>query len=356
MRVLQLIDSLHPGGAERIAVNLANELVNKIDASYLCATREEGILIEGLSKSVNYLFLSKTKRVDFKAIRHLNNYIKNHQIDIIHAHSTSFFLASIIKFLNGKLKIVWHDHNGNRPNTSFKNKIVLKVCSLSFSVILSVNEKNKIWLNKNLNVRRVNTLSNFVIKDKAPAITKLFGEDKKRIVCLANLRPEKEHLVLIDAFLLVLKDYPNWTLHLIGNNLEDSYSKSIFKKIEKHNLSNHVFVYGSKSDISNILEQSSIGVLASSFEGLPISLLEYGLSNLPVVATRVGACETLISNNRNGVLVDVNNYKTLSEALSFLIKNPETSTLFAERFNSHIKNNYTANLFTQEILKTYKTL
>ncbi|MEP5340333.1 MAG: glycosyltransferase [Algibacter sp.] len=356
MKVLQLIDSLHPGGAERIAVNLANELSSNIGESFLCVTREEGILNKSIVPEVNYLFLNKTKSVDFKAIRYLNNYIKRHQIDVIHAHSTSFFLASIIKLFNIKLKIIWHDHNGNRPNTSFKNKIVLKLCSLSFSTIISVNQKNVDWLIKNIKHRRIENLPNFVVKDKVPAVTKLFGKSNKRIVCLANLRPEKEHLDLIEAFTLVLKKHPNWTLHLIGNDLKNAYSKLVFDKIEEYNLNNHVFVYGSKSDISNILEQSSIGVLTSSFEGLPLSLLEYGLSNLPVVTTKVGACEILISNNINGILVEVNNYKAFSDALSFLIKNPDKSNLFARRFNSHIKNNYSINIFMRKILKIYKTL
>ena len=52
MRVLQLIDSLHPGGAERVSVNIANALVENIDKSFLCVTREEGILKESLTPSV----------------------------------------------------------------------------------------------------------------------------------------------------------------------------------------------------------------------------------------------------------------------------------------------------------------
>ncbi|WNH09649.1 hypothetical protein [Thalassobellus suaedae] len=66
MNVLQLIDSLHAGGAERVALNYANALVPKIETSYLCATREEGLLKESLSKDVPYIFLNKKSALDLK--------------------------------------------------------------------------------------------------------------------------------------------------------------------------------------------------------------------------------------------------------------------------------------------------
>ncbi|GAL61464.1 glycosyltransferase [Algibacter lectus] len=91
MKVLQLIDSLEAGGAERVAVNYANGLVHMIDASYLCTTRAEGLLKGELNKDVGYLFLNKKKTIDVKAIKRLHQFIKNEDIDIIHAHGSSFF-------------------------------------------------------------------------------------------------------------------------------------------------------------------------------------------------------------------------------------------------------------------------
>ena len=88
----------------------------RIEASYLCATREEGLLKESLSKDVRYLFLNKKSTLDFKAIIKLNRFIKVNKINIIHAHASSFFIATIIKILNPKLVLIWHEHYGNREN------------------------------------------------------------------------------------------------------------------------------------------------------------------------------------------------------------------------------------------------
>jgi hypothetical protein len=59
MRVLQIIDSLEAGGAERMAVNYANALANEIDFSALVVTRKEGNLRNQINNNVPYLFLNK---------------------------------------------------------------------------------------------------------------------------------------------------------------------------------------------------------------------------------------------------------------------------------------------------------
>ena len=59
LRIVQLIDSLEPGGAERMAVNYANSLATVIPFSALITTRKEGALKKQLSPKVSYLFLNK---------------------------------------------------------------------------------------------------------------------------------------------------------------------------------------------------------------------------------------------------------------------------------------------------------
>ena len=68
MRIVQVIDSLNAGGAERMAVNYANSLSNQLGFSGLICTRIEGDLKNEIHKNVSYLFLNKTKVIDFKAL------------------------------------------------------------------------------------------------------------------------------------------------------------------------------------------------------------------------------------------------------------------------------------------------
>ncbi len=93
MRIIQIIDSLEPGGAERMAVHYANALAARIEFSGLVVTRKEGALDSQIDAKVSYLYLNKKKTVDFKALFVLRNYVRQHNVTIVHAHSTSFFLT-----------------------------------------------------------------------------------------------------------------------------------------------------------------------------------------------------------------------------------------------------------------------
>ena len=112
MRIVQIIDSLEAGGAERMSVIYANGLSKKIAFSGLIATRKEGLLLGQIDKSVNYLFLNKKRKIDFQAVFRLRAYIKKNKINFIHAHSSSFFIAVLVKLTFPKVKIIWHDHYG----------------------------------------------------------------------------------------------------------------------------------------------------------------------------------------------------------------------------------------------------
>ena len=227
MKVLQLIDSLNAGGAERVAVNYANALASRVEASFLCATREEGLLKESVSKEVGYLFLNKKSTLDFKAIHKLSRFIKVYGIVVIHAHASSFFMATIIKILNPKLVLIWHDHYGKSEYLKERPKFFLTWCSKLFNHIIAVNAKLEDWSKNVLLVKNVSCLQNFTVVIPTKAITTLKGEINKRMVCLANLRPQKDHLNLLQAFKKVHNIHKDWTLHLVGGYVEDAYYKSI---------------------------------------------------------------------------------------------------------------------------------
>lgn len=112
MRIVQIIDSLEAGGAERMAVNYANSLAKEIDFSGLITSRKEGLLRNQVHESVSYLFLSKKRKIDFRAVFKLRKYLIKNKVDVIHAHSSSFFIASLVKVTLPKIKIIWHDHYG----------------------------------------------------------------------------------------------------------------------------------------------------------------------------------------------------------------------------------------------------
>ncbi|WP_411895305.1 glycosyltransferase [Winogradskyella sp. A2] len=352
-KVIQLIDSLDAGGAERLAVTYANMLVKEIDGSFLCTTRKEGLLKSSLKEEVGYLFLNKKSSLDFAALRRFNHYLNENEIKIVHAHATSFFFASLVKCFNPKLKIIWHDHYGNSEQLTKRPKLVLKICSLLFNQIFCVNQILVKWSQKHLWCKNIEFIQNIVVLEEVDPITKLSGLDGKRILCLANLRPQKDHLNLFKAFQRVFVTNTDWTLHCVGKDFEDAYSTSIRQFVNEKKLNNSIYFYGSKPDIKNIISQTEIGVLSSKSEGLPIAMLEYGLGNLAVIATNVGDCRQVLDSNELGILVEPENYEELSDAFTYYIDNPKQRKTVSVNFNKKVKEAYSKESIIEKLKMYY---
>jgi glycosyltransferase involved in cell wall biosynthesis len=356
MRVLQLIDSLKPGGAEKMAVTYANALVGQMEGSYLCCSRMEGMLKESLHPEVEYLFLNKKSSLDLKAILKLRNFIKSRQISIVHAHSTSFFLSGLLKFTGLKFKLVWHDHYGESELLKERNYKVLKIFSGLFSGIISVNTKLKDWAEQHLECRNVVEIKNF-IPESASEINsgfKLKGkEDEFKIICVANLRPQKDHFNLIKAFESLSTDLQG-SLHLIGENPESQYSNSILKAIKDSPLKENIYYYGAQTEILSLLQQADLGILSSRSEGLPVALLEYGMAGLPVICTNVGKCAEVLG--QNGRIVAANHPKALADEILFYLENKEKMMLDAENFRLSVMENYSQKAVIKKILGFYYNL
>lgn len=356
MKVLQLIDSLRPGGAEKMAVTYANALVGQMEGSYLCCTREEGMLKLSLRTEVEYLFLNKKSSLDIKAILKLRSFIKSRHITIVHAHSTSFFLAGLLKFTGLKFKLVWHDHYGESELLKERNYKVLKIFSIFFSGIISVNTKLKKWAEQYLECRNVVEIENF-IPEFASVINsgfKLNGEeDEFRIISVANFRPQKDHLNLIKAFENLSVDF-SLSLHLIGENPETHYSNSILKYIKDSPLKEDIYYYGAQAEILSLLRQADLGILSSRSEGLPVALLEYGIAGLPVVCANVGKCAEVIG--QNGRIVVASDSKALAGGIRFYLENKEKMKLDAENFRDSVMENYSQQAVIKKVLGFYCNL
>lgn len=349
MRIVQLIDSLDAGGAERMAINFANALSDKIAFSGILATRKEGVLKQEIKHINTYTFLERKNKFDINALFLATKYIKNNKIEIVHAHGSSYFFGVLVKLFNPKIKLIWHDHYGNRAEDN-KQKNVLKICSFFFSKILIVNEELRIWSLQHLNCKHVFFIPNFSDLKSTDEKTILKGENNKRIVCLANLKNPKNHSTLINAFSSSQIYKENWTLHLIGKDFNDAYSDNLKTIIKENDLENSIFIYNACQDVKFILNQATIGVLSSTYEGFPVTLLEYAQAKLTVISTNVGYCKNLINHNFNGLLFDALDANDLSNHLMYLANNPEICANFATQFQMDIEANYSKETIVNQYL------
>jgi glycosyltransferase involved in cell wall biosynthesis len=348
MKVLQLIDSLEPGGAERIAVTYANSLCEYLEGSYLCATRAEGTLKDTLHCDVGYIFLKKKRTLDISALFRLKRFVKSNGIECIQAHTTSYFFATLLKLIHPKLKLIWHEHHGNRVQSKPSEHRSLVWCSKFFYKIIVVNPELKEWCKRHLATQAVEYIPNFVIFDDSSTDS---GKRTNTICCVANLRDPKNHLLLLKAFRSIHPEHPNWKLELIGKDFNDSYSETIKNYITENKLEDHITLTGSLSSIEERLKDAFIGVLSSTSEGLPMALLEYGKARLYPITTDVGNCREVISTF--GAVVKSGDERELADALSKAIENKEMRLQQSGLYFSHIKKHYSLEGVLPKLMKIY---
>ncbi|MCV9931231.1 glycosyltransferase [Flavobacterium sp. LS1R47] len=351
MRIVQIIDSLEVGGAERMALNYANALSEKIEFSGLIASRKEGLLLSQIDEKVSYLFLKKKKIIDFKAVFLLRRYLKNNKVSVIHAHSSSFFIAVLVKLTLPKIKIIWHDHYGISQDLKSRKNVALKFGSLFFKGSIAVNTALKDWAESYLYCKNVIYFPNFV--DEITNLNKevsLNGEEGKRIVCVANLRPQKNHELLIKAANIIRNEYPDWTFHLFGKDFLDDHSKKLKELVRDLELDKNIFFYGAVNNVASVLEQCNIAVLPSISEGLPLAILEYGLYKLPVVATNVGEISTIIISEKEGLIIESNNINQFSQSIQKLIRNKKSRIEMGLELNKIVNLNYSQESIVRDYI------
>ena len=84
-----------------------------------------------------------------------------------------------------------------------------------------------------------------------------------------------------------------------------------------------------------------------------MALLEYGASQLAVIATKVGHCEEVVG--KSGRLVPPSNPEAIAEAMAFYLEQPDRITADAEAFHEVVRSEYSSEVVIPKLLDIYKT-
>ncbi|NMH29473.1 glycosyltransferase family 4 protein [Flavobacterium silvaticum] len=355
MRIVQIIDSLEIGGAERMAVNYANAIFKRTGFSALVSTRHDGPLKSAVGDDVVTLSLQRKNTLDFGAIMRLRKFCVAHNITHAHAHGTSYFVAAMLKFVYPGIKVIWHDHYGLSDFLDQRKFGLLKTFSGYFCGIITVNEKLRAWAINELKCPKVIFLPNYtnfgVDEIRQHETSVLCGNPQSKILCLANLREQKDHFLLIKVAQKIRLAFPDWSFHLVGKDFKDEYSRELRETIQNENLEGSVFLYGSRPDSAKIISESEICILTSKSEGLPVALIEYGMQHKAVVATSVGDIPKVIADGETGFLAESGNEAEFSEKLIKLMSSRELRAAFGSKLKKTIEENYSEKAVIEQYFK-----
>lgn len=146
---------------------------------------------------------------------------------------------------------------------------------------------------------------------------------KNTICCAGRLTKDKGFDTILDAFLLVKAELPEYNLEIYG---EGPYKDQITEKINRLGLNESVKLCGKVSCLTDNISENALFVLGSWYEGLPNVLIEAMSIGIPIVATDCspgGARFLTNDGSRGGLIVSIKNASEMAESIIYMLKNEQ---------------------------------
>ena len=324
MKIAFHIHSLTKGGAERAVANLAEAFVKKgHDVSVITSIKNsseyplsDGVMRHVLTEKPNnesfyfrYIFLS----------RQLRKLCKKENYDVLVCFISGSTLRGFIGTLGLKTKIVTSVRND--PKYEYAGtfgRIMMKyVLPLLDGCVFQTKDAKDSFPAK--------------VKDKSTIIfnainPQFFSVERKpvnnKIVSCGRLAVQKNHELLIRAFVKVHESIPESYLEIYGKGEKESEISNLISTL---NVGNYIFLRGETSDIKGVLSEAEMFILSSDFEGMPNALMEAMAAGVPCISTDCpcGGPRSLIHDGVNGILVPVKNEDALKDAILKLKRNDD---------------------------------
>lgn len=324
--IVQIIPQLSSGGAERFVVDLSNELCLEYNVILITffPLDTHGFYLSEIKREVTVISMNKRLGKDWFLPFKLYRIIRKIRPSVIHMHLNAFFYSIVSIILSsGNWKLVHTIHNdalveGPGKKGIFIKKSLLKIRKIDF---VSISKDSLLSFEKYYNRKGI------LIENgrKKPEITDQevnleiqaykITPYSKIFVNIARIAPQKNHIMLVEAFEQLINENYDVVLLMIGYVRD----VNILNFIKAHSNKRIVFL-GERKEAVQFLGYSDAFCLSSLNEGMPISLIEsFAVGCLPI-CTPAGGISNMIINGKNGILSEDFSCKSFKEAIkSYLL-------------------------------------
>ena len=268
--------------------------------------------------------------------------------DLIHSHLSypAGFLGTIIQKRKGIPNILTEHTKIQAYARSWFHKQCLNYTYRNACSIVSVSNALKTEISKVVN-RRISVIYNYVDVDKFKTHVSKDG-DKLNIGFIGRLGNFNKGLDLLLASVSELgrKDF---LLHIGGDGSLISNFKENAKEL---GIETNCKFYGDipRDKIPEFYSRLDIFVLASRYETFGIVLIEAMACGIPVIATKCGGPQEIITQ-ATGILVEKENIGELTTALKYMSEN--LSLYKAEDIRRYAEDNFGKKKFIEQISELY---
>ena len=298
-------------------------------------------VFKGLNSAIQFLF-NKWLFIKYSRIYGLP--------DIIHIHSVS----------SGKIAL-WIKENYNIPyivtehSSGFKRNIYSKKQLKIFKKVFTHSQGNLAVSRSlaDLLIRKFGTEFNVLPNMVDTECFKRQDCAKKyTFVNVGFMMPNKKQDLLLKAFKELITEFPKATLAMVGDGPSKSYLEDLCRE---YNIEEAVDFLGQveNKELPDIYNSSKILVSASETETFGITIIEALSCGLPVVATRSGGPEDIITESYLGQLSD-HSAEDLKDKMLLILKNIEKFD--SEKIRRHVLNKYSKNTVVKNLLSIYNSV
>lgn len=179
------------------------------------------------------------------------------------------------------------------------------------------------------------------------------------IVCVARLQYAKGIDVLLHAWGRMMHAFSEQDTSLKPRLLlvgEGPLRAKLERITAELGIQDSVEFLGLRRDVVELLQQAWGFVLPSRWEGMPNALIEAMACGLPCIATRVSGSEDIITDGRNGLLVEPENPIEMAEALKRVIEDKSLAQQLAREGHKTVVREYQLAVVVDRCLALYRRL
>lgn len=339
IRVLHTIDTTGPGGAETVFANLTKGLDPLRFESFAAISGPGWVCDELRRNGIEPIFVQSRGGFNFQYLWSLVRVIRKHRINLVQSHLLGANLYSSLAGMICKIPVISTFHGFVDSNTKdlFMPVKAWLINRGSCRIVFVSNRLREHFVKESgfSNIKSVtiyNGVDTSVFQpDQDDSIRKELGLGPETVLigAVGNIRPAKGYEYFIRAARLVCDKYPECRFVIAGEGAGALYEElsSLRKRLD---LEKSVFFLGFREDTAKVFNNLNVFVLPSVSEGFSIATIEAMACGLPVVVTRSGGPEEIISSGETGLLVEAGSCEKIAAAIEWLHQNRPAAIILAE--------------------------
>jgi glycosyltransferase involved in cell wall biosynthesis len=365
IKVVHIVPTLSPGGAERVAVHIVTGLNRQRFEAVVVSLwgRLECDLDRLLEEAgVEVRYLGKTPGFDYRMYSRLHRVLRDSRPDIVHTHIQVLRYALPSMLLLKHASLLHTVHNLAEREVEPRARWIQGYAFNHGVVPVPVAEKVAVSLKRLYGIQQCPVIPNCIPVDyyacpqtprRVWRASEGFADQDILFVCVARFAPQKNHTLLLRAFAQGPASDPNAHLVLIGDGVLQEQLEAQAKDL---GLGSQVHFLGLRADIPDALGAMDVFVLSSNWEGNPLSVIEAMAAGLPIVSTAVGGVPDLFDSGKEGLIVQRGDIQGFSNSMAYLSRNREARLSMGIAAARRARENYDVSIMVQAYEELYEDL